>query len=379
MTDLLRPNDLSDVIGRIYDCTLDPELWEPALHEIKELLDCEYAFLRLDDLASHKSLITESAGIEPIWLERLPALAPEVAEILVRVLASGHSIDAPSLASAHMTRTEIEATRFHQEWGQPQQIVDYMGLFLMQSPTRLAVLEIGRHERFGVLTSKEATLASLLIPHLRRAIMISSALDTAKIQSARMAETLDTLKLGVVLADQESRILHANQSAENMMRDGGSVRDGGGRLQAKNALASDEIKEAISIAARNESGIGKTGLAVRLTDENAAPVIAHVLPLARGDVRTRLDPTAVAAVFINPAIDDTNRIGAVASAFALTTAETRVLTRVLSGKNVIEAAQDLGVAASTVRTHLDSIFVKTGVSRQAELMRLVARIAPATL
>jgi DNA-binding CsgD family transcriptional regulator len=109
--------------------------------------------------------------------------------------------------------------------------------------------------------------------------------------------------------------------------------------------------------------------------KNAAPVVAHVLPLARGEVGTRLDPTAVAAIFINPANDDANRLGAVASVFALTPAEQRVLHRVLSGKNINEAAQDLGVASSTVRTHLDSVFVTTGVARQSELIRLVADIA----
>ena len=379
MTDFLKPNELSDVIGRIYDCTLDPDLWKPTLHEIKDRLECEYAFLRLDNLVSRSSVISQSAGIEPVWLQRLPELAPEVADILVQVLTSGHSLDTPSVASIHMTRAEIDATTFHKEWGKPQGILDYMGLFLLQSPTRLAALELGRHQRLGVFNPELINLAALIIPHLRRAMTISNALDAAKIEKARMAETLDTLKLGVVLADQDSRILHANRAAENMMRDGGPVRNSSGRLFAENAAASAEIKSAIGIAAQNEGQIGKTGLTVRLTGETTVSVVAHVLPLARGDVRTRLDPAAVAAVFINSGSDDDGRIGAVASTYSLTPAETRVLTRVLSGKNVSEAAQDLGVANSTVRTHLDNIFDKTGVSRQAELVRLVACIAPATL
>ncbi len=63
-----------------------------------------------------------------------------------------------------------------------------------------------------------------------------------------------------------------------------------------------------------------------------------------------------------------------ASTFALSPAETRVLGRVLSGRNVVEAAQDLSIAGSTVRSHLDNIFAKTGVSRQVHLVRLLAHI-----
>ena len=49
----------------------------------------------------------------------------------------------------------------------------------------------------------------------------------------------------------------------------------GGVLRVQSATASEEIKAAIGLAARNESGVGKTGLAVRLTEEDAAPVVAH--------------------------------------------------------------------------------------------------------
>jgi hypothetical protein len=38
--------------------------------------------------------------------------------------------------------------------------------------------------------------------------------------------------------------------------------------------------------------------------------------------------------------------------------------------------QALDVALTTVRTHLAHIFDKTGTSRQAELVRLAARLAP---
>ena len=42
---------------------------------------------------------------------------------------------------------------------------------------------------------------------------------------------------------------------------------------------------------------------------------------------------------------------------------------------VPETAETLGVAESTVKTHLHRIFGKTGTSRQAELVKLVAGFA----
>jgi DNA-binding CsgD family transcriptional regulator len=231
----------------------------------------------------------------------------------------------------------------------------------------------------GIFTDRDMEVMRLLVPHLRRAVTISNVLDTQTVEKARMTETLDALKLGVVLTDADSRILHANRAAQEMIREGGTLRDGRGVLRAENTAASAEMKEAIGLAARNESGLGRTGLAVRLSEDYELPVVAHVLPLASGEIRSRLDPAAVAAVFINPAVEDERSAQTVAATFGLTRAETRVLSRVLAGMTVVEAAADLSVAMTTARTHLDNIFAKTGASRQSELLRLAAQIAPPVL
>jgi DNA-binding CsgD family transcriptional regulator len=190
--------------------------------------------------------------------------------------------------------------------------------------------------------------------------------------AARVSETLDVLKLGVVLASADSRILHANRAAQEMMRDGGPLSNRGGVLRAGGGAASAEIGAAIRHVARNDGGIGRIGLAVRLTEEEA-PVVAHVLALAGAGA----DAAAVAAVFINPPVDDAAGARAIAATFGLTPAETRVLGRVLSGRSVAKAAAELGIAATTARSHLDSIFAKTGVSRQSQLLRLAAQMTPA--
>jgi DNA-binding CsgD family transcriptional regulator len=48
-----------------------------------------------------------------------------------------------------------------------------------------------------------------------------------------------------------------------------------------------------------------------------------------------------------------------------------VLAQVLNGHTLAEAAEILGVARSTVKSHLDVIYRKTNTHRQADLVRLV--------
>jgi DNA-binding CsgD family transcriptional regulator len=47
-----------------------------------------------------------------------------------------------------------------------------------------------------------------------------------------------------------------------------------------------------------------------------------------------------------------------------------VLANLFAGRTLTETAAALDIAGTTAKTHLEHIFLKTGVTRQAELMRL---------
>jgi len=377
MTSAISHQDLSDLIGRIYDCTLDPSRWDATLDAIRTMLRTPTAQLALADLRQYRILLSKDRGMDARMHEVAGRHLPEIQRLLEGALDSGFSVDEP-LVSSRLFLPEVRAASPVFQAARSMGFIDFLQIALIRSPTRVAMLTSGRQESEGVFGDREIELMRLLIPHLRRAVTISNVLDVQAIEKARMAETLDALKLGVVLANEDSRILHANRAAQEMMRDG-PLRGRDGVLRAEDGAASREIRSAIKQAARNESGIGKTGLAVRLTGEDGeAPVVAHVLPLAGGEIRSRLEPAAVAAVFVNPKVDDAASAQAVAATFGLTPAEMRVLTRVLTGSTVAEAAADLGIAPTTARTHLDAIFAKTGVSRQSELIRLAGQVTPAS-
>jgi DNA-binding CsgD family transcriptional regulator len=246
-----------------------------------------------------------------------------------------------------------------------------------QTPDRFAGLGFARNVLQGPFTDREIEIGGLLLPHVKRAVTISNVLDARTIEQARMAEALDALQCGVVLTDASGTILHANRSAEEMLRHGTPIRGNGRILGARAALATKELFAAIKLTAQDEAKIGKTGLAVRLTEPDEPPRFAHVLPMNGSELRTRLQPAAVAAVFIAKPEGEEDG-AALAAAFGLTPAETQVLASLMAGRTRAETAAHLGISLATTKTHLIKIFAKTGVTRQAELMRLVSRVMPPT-
>ena len=95
-----------------------------------------------------------------------------------------------------------------------------------------------------------------------------------------------------------------------------------------------------------------------------------ISPLQKG--AGPVDQAAVAVLITDPErslpADAEQRL---AQQFGLTPAESRVAGALLAGKTVEVAAGELCIATATARTHVRSLFHKTGTARQAELMRVL--------
>jgi hypothetical protein len=141
-----------------------------------------------------------------------------------------------------------------------------------------------------------------------------------------------------------------NRVAEHMLDKAAPIQSEQGILQATTPSAASELRSALALAAGNEAGIGKTGLAIRLTEPDAPPVFAHVLPLTGSDFRTRLQPAAVAAVFIGAPPDAHEGADTLAATFGLTPSETKVLASLFAGHTLAEAATTLGITRPTAKT-----------------------------
>lgn len=65
------------------------------------------------------------------------------------------------------------------------------------------------------------------------------------------------------------------------------------------------------------------------------------------------------------------RVRQLRDAWGLSGQEARVALRLIDGATVADCAADMGVAESTIRTHVKSVFAKTGRTRQSQLASLV--------
>lgn len=368
----------SELIGSIYDCSIDPARWPDTMRIIAEALDCFHCSVFMLDTAGQQSRVRIAyPRIAHAWRDA-PAVVREIEAIYrsdPRTIAS--SLQHPIVMSRNLDKKRLDGSPAFKAWVKSVGIVDALQTMVVNERGRLGVFSAHRHEKVGIAGDREVEIMRLLGPHLRRAITISDLLDMRALQAQSLGETLDSLSIGVVIVAAEARILQANVAASLMFSDEDPVRSSGGKLSARTSSATNELHRAIEMARGDETKIGHTGIGVSLPMESGERAIAHVLPLGSGGVRTRLAPQGTAAVFVTRENAGTPAsLAAVASSFGLTPAETRLLERVIQGHTVGEAAEAMDIAETTAKTHLAHIFQKTGVSRQAELVVLVSKLVP---
>jgi DNA-binding CsgD family transcriptional regulator len=106
-------------------------------------------------------------------------------------------------------------------------------------------------------------------------------------------------------------------------------------------------------------------------DGTSPPMVAHLRALP--DIERNLSPSAALLLFFTSVVPQRapdERL--LVALFDLTAAEARVASRLVEGQSVTAIARAFGVATSTVRSQLKSIFGKTGTRRQAEIVSLLA-------
>ena len=366
---------LSDLIGDIYDTVLDQSLWEDVIERAAYFVGGVGAALFSKNAAYQEGSVQYDFGIDPhykrLYFEKYITLDPAT---------TGHflaDIDQPVAVEDLMSPAEFLETRFYREWVRPQGLVDFVSAVLDKSATSAAMFGVFRSERDGMVDDETKHRMRLIVPHIRRVVLIGRMFDLKAAEVTMFADTLDGLSAGMCLVDAGGRIVHANAAGYALINAGDILRSVGGRLVARDAQVDKTLRETFVAAGQGDAALGTMGIAVPLIGRDNERYVAHLLPLTSG-ARRRAGKTytAVAALFVRKAaLEAPSAFEIIGKTFKLTPSELRVLLAIVEVGGVPEVAAALGIAVTTVKTHLGRLFEKTGATRQADLVKLVAGYA----
>jgi DNA-binding CsgD family transcriptional regulator len=186
-------------------------------------------------------------------------------------------------------------------------------------------------------------------------------------------EALELLNLGVAIISGSGQLLLANQVAERILhrRDGLEVTPLGalGTVRRSTPGLRDLIEQVLETPA---SGAGTPVAVLPVQRSSGKRPLTVVIRPAKGTARASGQGNAALLVFIlDPETPLEGAGSELRELYGLTAAETRLAILLMEGLSLEECCAELGVRRSTVCTHLQRLFKKTGVQNQTQLVALL--------
>ena len=347
-------------IDDIYEAAVVPEKWQSILDRLAEMADAEGTLL-----------FAAGPGV-PRWLS-----SNSIQEMIEEWIGSKWYLDNPRgqrlvpideprfLTDLDaLTMAEMDASDFYTELLRPRGLGWCVGTSIRSPAGDTLVFSIEKAHDKGPVPRSVAEKLDDLRPHLARASVLSARLGLDRARST--VTTLEAIGLPAAALAPTGRVISANAgflASEPRVRVGA-----GNMIQFASSPAQALLMGAISSGARLATGFGRS-IPVRATRTDPA-FVAHVVPLRGGglDVFTG----ALSIVFITSMVPSTSPAAPLLQAlFDLTPAEARTASQITQGKSIEQISSATGIAQNTIRTHLKSVFHKTGVQRQAELVSLL--------
>lgn len=367
--------NLLNLIGSIYDCAIEPKNWPGALQRIVEYTGGHAAAISLQDPLKREARLISQWGIRPDFEKSMME-----AMAINPLISMGWfaDLDEPFSGEDALGRESYLKTRFYNEIIAPSGYYDAALVVIAKSSNRFGSLSVPSETP---ITATGLERLRQIAPHVRRAVSIADLLDVRALQNEMLSAAIDLLTIGIILVDDDGRIVHANAAGLRLLDERRAVRRDGDYLSCLDPRTGAELSLAIAHAANgSKADFSGSGIALPIGGGDGGDLAAWILPLD-GGLRNELAVSFAAsvAVFLRPLGDVSPFPGELfVKRYGISPAECRVLMMLTQGMTVREAALALGVSEPTARTHLAKLFQKTGAERQADLMRLtMSALAPA--
>lgn len=364
------PGHIDALIQAVYRGPLESPLWQGFLRAIREACGGNYATLLLRP---------PREGDQGVVLNAL--LAPNDAKNAYNdtYFALDPFVDLPcgevKTLHEYVTTEQLLASEYYQHYLQPVDVFHIMGTDLRDDNGMLTRLRITRSRAAGDFGAAEKALVRALLPHLQIALALHNRIQRTETVRAVFEDAIDHLDMGTIILDEHARLLRTNQAAQTLLSDRAELRVVDGRLNVggrdDNKAFRQMLDEVLDAHRRSIPGCVRVFRVQR--DTTRAPLGLLMRPLPLPDAPDGITNPSVVIFISDPERRRDAPVHLLRQLFEFTPAEASLALLLSNGLTLDEASDELGITRNTAKSHLSSIFSKTGVTRQPKLVQLILK------
>lgn len=356
------------VIGEIYDGAIEPKQMAQTLRHLRTLYQANFVTLILrvpkqPDLGLMIVAGDIEAEGEVSYLAYPQANTPFTHQPLDQVFT----------VEDVMSQSEWTHSSYFQIFCAPQGVFHVMGADISTPDGGKLRFRITRPKSAPKFTAEERAFCEMLLPHMRRALHMHNLLDRSESLSELYSQAISRLSVATIVLDENGSALRINPIAQEILDASDGLKLVGGRLEATYPSDNRELQQLIRNAFSkddHEGGGSAEAMSVaRPSGQVSLGLVVETIPSLEW-AEGKSKPAAV--VYIRDAVGKSLASEVITKQlFNLTRAETALAMELANGLSLEEAAEALNIRRNTARAHLRSIFSKTGVRRQTELVRIM--------
>lgn len=363
----MRTTDVLATVDRVYQAATEPAQWPSALDSLSHLVR-----------ADHAVMVARGGGPPFVTSARV-----DERDIAQAMAATNHVDAGPFDPSAMPTgrvvvRTAIMPDDEYEMSVQYNEVVrplnGFHGLMAQQQkPESGFVLVMCRARRSGDFDAADSARLQSVISHLDNALALQARLRIAEQRYAGLAGAVDRLDGGVILTDAAARPVLVNARAARIIDAFDGLLLTGLRLSTTTPADTRRLHQAIGMVAAENMASRQLHIERR---GGRLPLILNLFPVSRLAGGLPGVGTASVAIFITePEAPASIDQGAIADIFRLTRRESETALLLANGLDIETIAARLELGVGTVRSHLKSVYEKTGARSQAALVALLRGFA----
>lgn len=368
-TAALPPDELSTLLGLLYQGPMEATPWSSSLELVRRRLDASFATLVLRTPASSRPGLIVNASVYGSSLPGEPSYSNDYYSLCPFI---GLPTDQVRTADEIFGESGWRGNQFYKQYLQPLDLRYILAANIRTEDGVECAFFVSRNHAANDFGAIEKAFIEVLLPHLKRAVDLHSKLDVLESERSLYASTIDRMLIGAVILDEGGEVLKTNSAANDLITENDGIQVSRNMLKAHCPLENRKLQKAIQQGLNNHLNAAISSVEVstlsRPSGKMPLTVLIRAIPLNYYSKEKKRRPAVV--IFIRDPVSTSQTSREVLrKLFKLTRTETELALLLTDGLTLDEAADQLGIMKNTVRTHLRGIFAKTGATRQATLMK----------
>lgn len=351
---------LSELLASLYRGIAAEPPWEAFLESLAGWLDADFATLIIAAKGKRLPGTFVSPGADP----------QRSAEYVERFFADDPFRDLPndqvtSFAGflAGQDSRRMAAYREYLTLAGGEQVLAVDMVFPSQFEARFRLTRLRDKPDF---TRAERDRLQALVPHLRTAVGLFERLQFAEAEHEVFRSATDALGFALLVLDPQLRLISGNALGRQVLDEAEGLRQAGGKVRFDAPEAARRIERLF------QGGPDHGPARFRIARPEHGDLIVTARPIDLPAIHSGAG--AMALFLTRPGSERLLEPEAIRELLGVTLAEARLCAALGQGRTLDEAARDLGIARNTAKVQLRSIFVKTQVNRQAQLVNLLGAL-----